>query len=47
MKKEGTLESMKKDVFLQTFKNVNIKNGEEVIEELAKAFKKTKIKKSM
>lgn len=39
MKKEGKLEPMKKDVFLQTFKHLNIKNGEEVIEELAKAFK--------
>lgn len=39
MKKEGKLEPMKKDVFLQTFKNLKIKNGEEVIEELAKAFK--------
>lgn len=39
MKKEGKLEPMKKDVFLQTCKHLNIKNGEEVIEELAKAFK--------
>lgn len=39
MKNEGNLEPMKKKIFLLTFGKLNIKGGEEVINELAKVFK--------
>lgn len=42
MRKEGQLEPMKKTEFLSTFKNLKIKNSDETIEELAKAFKNSK-----
>lgn len=38
MKKEGNLEPMTKTIFLSTFQKLNIKDSNDVIEELAKAF---------
>lgn len=42
MREEGQLEPMKKTEFLSTFQNLKIKNSDETIEELAKAFKDSK-----
>lgn len=41
MKNEGNLEPMTKTKFISTFKQLNIKDSEEIIEELAKEFRNT------
>jgi len=42
MKKEGNLEPMTQPIFLSTFKKLNIKDSNDVIEELAIAFQDSK-----
>lgn len=44
MREEGQLEPMKKPEFLLIFQNLKIKDSDETIEELAKAFKNSKRK---
>lgn len=39
MEKEGKLEPMIKKIFVSTFQKLNIKNSDEIIQELAKIFR--------